>query len=178
MDFELIRSRRKTLSLEIKSDGSLLVRAPMFVPVREIKEIVEKKARWIINTQNKLTKREKPKFLSADEAKDLRKKAKANFFPRLCYLSEKFNLPFGKLTITSARTRFGSCSPMNNISLSYFLASYPQEAIDYVMLHELCHTKEHNHSQSFYRLLEKNMPDWKERKKLLASPMPEVLREE
>lgn len=174
MDYELIRTKRKTLALEIKGDGTLLVRSPLFVSARKIEEIVRSKAEWIKKTQKKMTEKEKPCCLSSEDAKKLRKSAIDAFLPRLRFLSAQYNLPFGKLTITSARTRFGSCSPKNDIALSYFLAAYPQEAVDYVMLHELCHTKEHNHSKAFYQLLEKCMPDWKERKKLLARPMPEV----
>ena len=177
MDYKIVRTSRKTLALEIKSDGTLLVRAPLFASKQRIEVIIKAKADWIEKTQKKMALKEKPLRLSMEEAKNLRRRAKEEFLPRLRYLSERFDLPFGKLTITSARTRFGSCSPKNNIALSYFLASYPQEAIDYVMLHELCHTKEHNHSKSFYGLLEKNMPNWKERQKLLAHPMPEVFRE-
>ncbi len=177
MDYELIRTRRKTLALEIKGDGTLLVRSPLFVSKRKIEEIVRSKAAWIENTQKKMLTKEKPYRLSSIEAKRLQKIAKETFLPRLRYFSHEYDLPFGKLTVTSARTRFGSCSQKNNIALSYFLAAYPQEAIEYVMLHELCHTKEHNHSKAFYQLLENCMPDWKERKKLLARPMPEVFCE-
>ncbi len=178
MDYKLIRTGRKTLAMEIKSDGTLLVRAPYFVSKRRIEKILDSKSRWIHNTIAKMQQKEKPRFLSKEEAKTLQRIANASFLPRLSYFSEKFDLPFEKLTVTSARTRFGSCSPKNYISLSYFLATYPQEAIDYVMLHELCHTKEHNHSAKFYHLLNGFMPDWKERKKLLDQPMPIVKSEE
>lgn len=177
MDYHLIRTSRKTLALEITRDGALVVRAPFFVSRKRIESTLREKERWIRQTQAKLQLREKAAVLSLEEAKELKKRAKDTFPSRLRYLSEKYALPYGKLTITSARTRFGSCSAKNDIALSYFLAYYPDEAIDYVMVHELCHTKEHNHSKAFYEKLEQMMPDWKKRKALLNTPMPEVLKE-
>ena len=74
---------------------------------------------------------------------------------------------YNRVTVTSARTRFGSCSAKGNISYSYRLMLYPEPAIDYVVVHELAHTLEMNHSPRFWAVVEKYMPDYKERKKLL-----------
>lgn len=71
------------------------------------------------------------------------------------------------IKITSAKTRFGSCSGDNRLCFSYLLMLYPKEAVDYVIVHELAHIKEHNHSKRFYKLIEKYMPDYKEKIKLL-----------
>jgi predicted metal-dependent hydrolase len=69
--------------------------------------------------------------------------------------------------ITSAKTRFGSCSGKNNICFSYILMQYPEQAIDYVVLHELAHTRHHNHGPKFWALVEKYMPDYKQRRQML-----------
>ena len=74
---------------------------------------------------------------------------------------------YGRITITSAKTRFGSCTSQKNISYSYRLMLYPKEAREYVVVHELAHTFEMNHSRGFYAIIEKVLPDYKERKKLL-----------
>ena len=71
------------------------------------------------------------------------------------------------LKITTARKRYGSCSGKNSLCFSCFLMRYPEEAIDLVVVHELCHIKVKNHSRDFYALLEQYLPDYKERKKLL-----------
>ena len=174
MDYRLIRSRRKTVENQVDKNGEVLVRAPWFALKNKIDKIVSEKEPWIAKTRKKVFNREKPILLSQEEAMKLRKYAYEYFPKRLPELSERFGFSYNKIRITSARTRYGSCSSKNNISLSYFLAFYSQEAIDYVMVHELCHTKEHNHSKRFYSLLESCLPDWKERKKLLERPMPEV----
>ena len=77
------------------------------------------------------------------------------------------NLKYGRITITSAKTRFGSCSSKGNISFSYRLMLYPRELVDYVIVHELAHLSEMNHSDRFYRIIESVLPDYRERVKRL-----------
>jgi len=79
------------------------------------------------------------------------------------------NLKYGRITITSAKTRFGSCSSKGNISYSYKLMLYPEAAREYVVVHELAHLVEMNHSKRFYSLVERYLPDYKERRKLLKN---------
>ena len=76
-------------------------------------------------------------------------------------------IKYGRITIASAKTRFGSCSSKGNISYSYRLMMYPEEAIDYVVVHELAHRIEMNHSPRFYAIVERILPDYKKRRKLL-----------
>lgn len=83
----------------------------------------------------------------------LRRNAKIILPPRLYMLSNRHNLPYGKVKINSSRGRWGSCSAKKDINLSYFLVLLPQHLIDYVLLHELCHTREMNHSDRFWALL-------------------------
>ena len=97
----------------------------------------------------------------------LRKKAR-NLLPGLVnrYAVQMDVQPAG-ITITGARTRFGSCSPKNRLSFSFRLMDYPMEAIEYVVVHELAHILHKNHSAAFYAEIEKILPDWRERNKLL-----------
>ena len=76
-------------------------------------------------------------------------------------------LKYGRITITSAKGRFGSCSSEGNISFSCRLMTYPEAARDYVVVHELAHLVEMNHSKRFYSIIEKYMPDYKIRKRML-----------
>ena len=69
--------------------------------------------------------------------------------------------------VTSAKKRFGSCSAKNSLCFSLYLFDYPDKAIDYVVVHELAHIKEHNHSKRFWRVVENYLPDYKERDKVL-----------
>ena len=83
------------------------------------------------------------------------------------YYSALMGVDFGRISIMSAKTRFGSCSSKGNIAFSYRLMLYPEAAVDYVVVHELAHRKEMNHSKAFYKIVEDILPDYKERRKLL-----------
>ena len=73
------------------------------------------------------------------------------------------------------KVQWGSCSPAGRLTLNPHLVKAPRECIDYVLLHELCHLKEHNHSKRFYRMLDMHMPRWQERKSRLDSLAEELL---
>ena len=97
----------------------------------------------------------------------MRKEAKRILPIKTSYYANIMGLKYGRITITGAKTRFGSCSSKGNISFSYRLMLYPDEAIDAVVVHELAHLYEMNHSPRFYKIIETVLPDYKERKKLL-----------
>ena len=101
------------------------------------------------------------------EIKKFRESARIYLTARTEEYAKIMGLKFGRITITSAKTRFGSCSSKGNISYSYRLMLYPKAAIDYVVVHELAHLVEMNHSRRFYDIVEKVLPDYKERIKLL-----------
>ena len=96
-----------------------------------------------------------------------RQQAKQWIFERVKHLAEFHQLHYEKVKITSARTRWGSCSPKNTLSFSWRLILTPPEMIDYVIIHELAHTVHHNHSKRFWKLVEKLLPDYKARRKQL-----------
>lgn len=166
--YELIRSRRKTLALEITKDCRVLVRAPLRLSQTRIDAFVEKHTDWITRhlEQQRQRAAECPPEANADIAA-LRAQAKAVLPERVTYWSRVTGLQPTGIKITSARKRYGSCSGKNSLCFSCFLMRCPPEAIDLVIVHELCHIKEHNHGPHFYALLEHYLPDWKERKKLL-----------
>lgn len=104
-----------------------------------------------------------------------RKQAAKIIIKRVKLLIKQYQLSVGAIRITSARTRWGSCSPKNNLSFSRRLVMTPLEVIDYVVVHELAHTIHHNHSKRFWKLVEKWMPDYKERRKQLRMYSKEVI---
>ena len=167
MEYKVIYSSRRTVSLCIKEEG-LVVRAPFGTTEKKIKEIIEKHESWIIKHLGR--HKEKAALegsLTDAEIRDLKKKAKSVLEFKVEYFAQIMGLKHGRITITSAKTRFGSCSSKGNISFSYRLMLYPESAIDYVVVHELAHLCEMNHSTAFYKIIESVMPDYKERRKLL-----------
>lgn len=96
-----------------------------------------------------------------------RKQAARHIPERVTHFAEQFDLKVEKVRITSARTRWGSCSPKGTLSFSWRLMMAPPDVIDYVVIHELAHTVHHNHSKRFWKLVERWLPDYKERRKQL-----------
>lgn len=174
MEYTLIRSARRTLAIEIDREGALVVRAPRRMPVCEIEHFLLEKSAWIEKhaalQKQKLTGRP---VLTAEEDQALRAKAKAYLPGRLAFYAEKMGLPVPKMTVTSARTRYGSCSARNTVSFSRYLMANDPEAIDYVVVHELSHIRHKDHSAAFYAEVAAVLPDWQRRKKLLFMPETE-----
>jgi predicted metal-dependent hydrolase len=168
MEYEVVYSKRRTISLVIKS-GQLIVRAPFGTKQSKIKELVENHRSWIEKGIVKTKMRAESQEISKEEEKLLRKQAKAILPIKTKYYSEIMGLKYGRITITGAKTRFGSCSSQGNISYSFRLMKYPDEAIDYVVVHELAHLVEMNHSDRFWSIVATVFPDYKSRKKLLKS---------
>ncbi len=167
MKYKVIYSNRRTVSLSIK-DENLIVRAPYGVTKTQIDKIIISHSKWIEkHIENQKCRKEKYGELTEEKIKLLRENAKQVLPNKAAYYAEIMGLKYGRITITGAKTRFGSCSAKGNISFSYLLMQYPEEAIDYVVVHELAHLKEMNHSAKFYKIVESVLPDYKERKKLL-----------
>lgn len=167
MNYKLIYSDRKSVGIKIK-DGSIIVRAPRRTKQSEIEKILKKHERWIKDALKREEEiRANEACISEEDIKILKKSA-AEYFSRKCaYYADVMGLEYHKITITSAKTRFGSCSSQKNICFSYRLMLYPEAARDYVIIHELAHLKEMNHSRRFYDIVAKYMPDYKERMDLL-----------
>ncbi len=172
MDYRLVYSRRKSLAIEVNKNLEVIVRAPYFVPKSSIENFVSSRLEWIEKAKQKIIERQKnaPKELSNEEILRLKKLAHEILPERVKVYSQIMSLYPSGVKITSAKTRFGSCSGKNSICFSYLLMQYPSEAIDYVVVHELAHIKHKNHGNRFYDLVKKYLPDYKERQKLLKKP--------
>jgi len=163
-------SNRRTISLEISKDLQIIVRAPFHFSKLQTDYFVENQTAWIekhMEISKKLNER-RPEP-TKEQILELKSKAKDVIPPKVAYYSQLMGLKPTHVKITSAKTRYGSCSSKNGICFSYMLMLYSDLAIDYVVVHELAHIKYHNHSELFYTLIEKYMPDYKERNKLLKS---------
>lgn len=163
---DLIRSRRRTLCLEIKSDGRLLVRAPYLLSEREIQIFVLSKSAWIEKQLGLLEQRRaaQGEKLSEAEIRRLKEQARRVLPERTAYYAKLMNVSYGRVTIRCQKTRWGSCSRKGNLSFHCLLMLAPPEVADYVVVHELCHRKEMNHSARFWAEVEKVLPDYRVRK--------------
>ena len=167
MQYEIIYSNRRTLAISIV-EGRVVVRAPKGMSKYKIDFYVSKHKSWINKHVHRLSERDKLEELSCEDVACLRNSAREYFNEKTAHFAKIMGLKYGRITITSARKRFGSCSSKGNICFSYRLMLYPEEAREYVIVHELAHLLEFNHSKKFYGIIEKYMPDYKSRKKLLG----------
>ena len=166
-DYTLIRSKRKSVAIQIDTDCNIIVRAPLRLSQKEIDKILFEKKPWLEKTI--ISQREKKKFIkeySDDDIKLLRKNAKEIIPQKVEYYAKIMQVEPASVKINSAKKRYGSCSGTNNLNFSLYLMDKDERFIDYVVVHELAHIKHHNHSKDFYNFIEQFMPDYKERMKL------------
>ena len=167
MDYDVKYSARRTIALSIK-DGKLAIKAPFDTPRDKIESVILSHKSWVEkHLRIEAERNARIGVLSDERIKELKKQAKRIIPLKVDYYSKIMGLKYGRVTITSAKARFGSCSSQGNLSFSYRLMLYPEEAIDYVVVHELAHLVELNHSDRFYKIIASVMPDYKARQKLL-----------
>ena len=166
MEYKIVYSGRRTLALSLKN-GELTVRAPYGTTVKRIEKEISKHSEWIAAHTKKQMERALSEKSIEDREAELRILAKEILPKKTAYYADVMGLKYNAVRITGAKTRFGSCSTKGNISYSYRLMAYPEAAIDYVVVHELAHLVEMNHSPRFYAVVERVLPDYKTRKRLL-----------
>lgn len=170
IEYELIRSNRKSVSLSITKEMKVRIRAPRKMTIEYIENFINKHMDWIENHKEITQKRLESnlyKIFSEEEKKEMKEKAKEVIPERVDYYSKIMGVKPNGIKITSATTRWGSCSMENNLCFSFRLMQYPIEFIDYIVVHELAHIRVKNHGAPFYKEVEKYMPDHKERAKLI-----------
>ena len=168
MTYEIIRSHRRTVALEVTADGRVLVRAPMAMPEGEIRRFVDSHTAWLEKARDKVAARQAAHPpLTRQETEALRRRAAAILPGKVAHYAAVMGVTPMSVKITAARTRFGSCSGKNGLCFSLYLMQYPEEAIDYVVVHELAHIRHKNHGSEFYTLVRQYLPDYDRQIKLL-----------
>ena len=156
---QTLRARR--ISISVRATGAVRLSFPYGVSQKHALAFLDQKAEWIGAARERLARKQAsmPPQLSPAEQKahveELRRAAKADLPGRIARLSEVTGLKYEKLSIRASRTKWGSCSGRNHISLSLFLMALPEHLRDYVIIHELCHTVHHNHSPRFHALVDR-----------------------
>ena len=169
------RSSRKSLALEIMPDGNVLVRAPRRLPSSVIASFIKEKEDWIEAHRKKALPKGGAKPLSMEEVRALADRALAVIPPRTAYFASVMGVTYGRITIRNQKTRWGSCSARGNLNFNCLLMLVPEDIRDYVIVHELCHRKEMNHSPRFWREVEKVLPDYRDREKWLRDNGPALM---
>ena len=166
MAYELIRSSRKTISAEIRQ-GRLIIRAPLHVTDEAISRFLLQHKKWIDSHMARAEARERETEgvhrLSPEEIRALADRARAVIPERVAYYAPLIGVTYGRITIRSQRSRWGSCSAKGNLNFNCLLMLAPPEVVDSVVVHELCHRKEMNHSKRFYAEVLRVFPDYREK---------------
>lgn len=181
MKVTVIRSNRKTVAIQVNSDLSVTVRAPRSASEKDIEEILKKKKAWISKHIEKI-KETKERFEAEPTEKLTREKVIAlaeealKVIPeRVEYFAKVIGVTYGKITVRNQKTRWGSCSSKGNLNFNCLLMLAPPEVLDYVVVHELCHRKQMNHSKAFWLEVEKVLPDYKEARKWLKEEESQMI---
>lgn len=164
MEYTLIRSDRKSIAIELKNSQEIIVRAPRRMPDAKIRAFLREKAEWILAAQERLRVREAENAgreeLSESDIKKLRKLAKEIIPVRVSHYANLLGVTYGRIAIRTQRSRWGSCSAKGNLNFNCLLMRTPLEVIDSVVVHELCHRIEMNHSKRFYDLVYSVFPEY------------------
>ena len=167
-EYELIRSSRRTIALEVTPDCRVLVRAPMRLSRGQIDEFAAQHALWIEKQlERQRTRQSRHPEPAEQERNEYIRRAQETLPEKTAFYGSLMGLRPTGVTITNAKKRFGSCSGKNRICFSWRLMQYPEEAIDYVVVHELAHIRHKDHSKAFYDCIAQVLPDWRERRALL-----------
>lgn len=218
MNYELIRSRRQTLSLSVDADGRIIVRAPLRMSDAKIDEFVRSKSDWIDKHTSKAVQRSSerlaklsappselpflgemcpvkndqpygysdgsfhlPENATLDELRPYLKKlyasiARDTLISRTQLWADRMGVQISSVKVNSAKTRWGSCSAQRSINLSWKLIAADSKLIDYVIVHELCHTMHMNHSPAFWNAVEAVIPDYKERREAIKEVQKTIVK--
>lgn len=178
MEYTLIRSRRRTMALEIKN-GKLLLRVPLRTSQAQIRQFLIQYQGWIDSHMAKAQQRQEAlaryPVLSEQELAKLTRQAKLVIPQRVAHFAPLVGVTYGNITIRHQRTRWGSCSSRGNLSFNCLLMLAPPEVLDPIVVHELCHRKEMNHSSRFYEEVLRVMPDYHARHAWLKEHGDELL---
>lgn len=156
--YRTVRSRRRTISLRILADRSLEVRCPIRMTDAQVWAFVQSKRGWV---EKQLTSMpQKAEVLSQAELKALTEQAATVLGQRVAYFAKMMNVTYCRITIRHQKTRWGSCSGKGNLNFNCLLILTPPEVLDYVVVHELCHLKEMNHSARFWVEVARVLPDY------------------
>ena len=157
---EITRSNRRSICIQVKN-GVVQVRAPMHATDWDVEDIVEhhrERLELLLRAQRQGAAQP----LSSQELRELADRAKAVIPQKVAHYAALLGVTYGRITIRNQRTKWGSCSAKGNLNFNCLLMLAPEKVLDAVIVHELCHRKEMNHSPAFYREVRRVMPDYDE----------------
>lgn len=174
-EYEIIYSSRKTIAIQVTRDGHVLVRSPKLCSRSYIDAFVSHNEKWVLKHLGLVKELEEQKKaassiyppLSAKDRSRYIKIARDIFTHKTEYYARIMGISYGRIAIREQKTRWGSCSSKGNLNFNWRLILAPEEVMDYVVVHELAHRREMNHSKAFYDIVESVLPDYRAARKWL-----------
>ncbi len=161
--------RARSLRLSVLPGGNVVLTAPVFFPEAHIQEFLQKHSSWIEKNTQKMRSVSVLPVSGRRAYLAHREKARAFIHERLVYWNQFYRFTYGRVSIKNTKRLWGSCSRKGNLNFSYALLFLAHELAEYVVVHELCHLKEHNHGAEFWKLVEKTIPEYRKRRTQLRS---------
>ena len=165
--YRIIRSKRRTMALEINAAGEILVRCPQRCTKAQIEAFVQSRADWLRKHLQKRAAQPKLPPMTMEEVRALAQQALEVIPGRVAHYAPLVGVTYGRITIRNQRSRWGSCSSQGNLNFNCLLMLVPPEVLDYVVVHELLHIIVRLHNDEFKALLTRYLPDWRETKREL-----------
>lgn len=159
------RSRRVTIS--VHGDGRIVITAPKRFADSSILQFVTEKETWILDTVERMKKKKKeiiPDTVHQASYNACKSRAKKFIKSRIDEINKYYQFDYARISVKDLKSRWGSCSSKKNLNFHYKLLFLPVELTDYIVAHELCHLKQMNHSEKFWRLVAQTIPDYKKRR--------------
>ncbi|MGI5983556.1 MAG: M48 family metallopeptidase [Sakamotonia sp.] len=168
VSYELIRAKRKTMALKVSEAGTVTVRLPYGIRPEEADRFVEAHADWIRLRIREGRERVAARPVYTEQEREAGKRLAKELLLKKCrYFAERMGVSYGMVTVREQKTRWGSCSARGNLNFNWKLALMPEEILDYLVVHELAHRVEMNHSPAFWAVVAEEIPDHKTRREWL-----------
>jgi predicted metal-dependent hydrolase len=159
----------KNMRITLSGGGGVTVTGPYYIPFVALEQFLQTKKSWVVAELKKLSQvTQKSIPLTPVEFVEAKEGARLLVMEKLTYWGKRYNVSWKKVTIRNQKTRFGSCSAKGNLSFQAAIVFLPERLQDYLVVHELCHLKEMNHSKHFWSLVEESFTDAKERSRELS----------
>ena len=168
ISYQWIRSRRKTIAIQIDQNGQVILRTPYGITKRQAEKFLDEKKDWILKNIRQVENRKTDQIMISEaQRREGIERAKRIFTARTAYFALRMDAAYGRITIREQKTRWGSCSSKGNLNFNWKLVLLAPELLDYVVVHELAHRREMNHSKNFWKIVEAELPDYRERRRRL-----------
>lgn len=182
LNYQLIRTSRKTVAIQITRQGEVIVRAPRQCPLSFIETFLMEKRPWIERKQREVRLREETRKASQEDTRTpaeeqvYRAQAAEIFARKAAYYAARMGVTYQRIVIRDQKTRWGSCSSRGNLNFNWRLVLAPVPVLDYVVIHELAHRREMNHSPRFWSIVAEMMPDYQTHRKWLRDHGDSLMR--